>query len=68
MTTLCEDRYFTKIDLAEGYWQIPVEEESKPMTSFSTHKRIIPAPDDVVWSRHLRGNLEQDDEKTPQRL
>ena len=37
MTTLCDDRYFTKIDLAKGYWQIPVKEESKPMTSFSTH-------------------------------
>ena len=37
MTTLCDERYFTKIDLAKGYWQIPVEEESKPMTSFSTH-------------------------------
>ena len=37
VTTLCDDQYFTKIDLAKGYWQIPVEEESKPMTSFSTH-------------------------------
>jgi hypothetical protein len=31
-----DDRYFTKIDLAKGYWQIPVAEESRPMTSFVT--------------------------------
>ena len=37
MTTLCDDQYFTKIGLVKGYWQIPVEEESKPMTSFLTH-------------------------------
>ena len=37
MTTLCDDRYFTKIDLAKGYQQIPVEQESKLLTSFSTH-------------------------------
>ena len=37
MTTLCDDRYFTKIDLAKGYWQIPVEEKFKSMKTFSTH-------------------------------
>ena len=37
MTTLCDDQYFTKIDLAKGYWQIPVEEKFKPMTLFSNH-------------------------------
>ena len=47
MTTLCDDQYFTKIYLAKGYWQIPVEEESKPKTSCLTHNesyqfRMIP--------------------------
>ena len=32
------DKYFTKIDLAKGYWQIPVEKESKHVTAFSTSK------------------------------
>jgi hypothetical protein len=30
------DKYFTKIDLAKGYWQIPMEEKSKEKTSFVT--------------------------------
>ncbi|XP_064478117.1 uncharacterized protein LOC135391692 [Ornithodoros turicata] len=28
--------YFTKLDLAKGYWQIPLNEESKPKTAFLT--------------------------------
>ena len=29
-------RYVTKIDLSKGYWQVPMEDESKPLTAFST--------------------------------
>lgn len=29
-------RYFSKIDFAKGYWQIPMSEESKPITAFAT--------------------------------
>ena len=29
-------KYFTKIDLVKGYYQIPIDEESRPLTSFST--------------------------------
>ena len=36
MTNLKEDKFFTKIDLSKGYWQIPVAEESKHLTAFST--------------------------------
>ena len=69
MTTLCDDRYFTQIDLAKGYWQIPVKEESKPMDVIFNHQQqIIPVPDDAVWSHQLGGNLQQDDEKAPQML
>ena len=32
------DKYFSKIDLAKGYWQIPVEKESRHITAFSTSK------------------------------
>ncbi|XP_033095865.1 uncharacterized protein LOC117100326 [Anneissia japonica] len=34
---LSEDRYFSKIDLSKGYWQIPMSKESKPITAFVTH-------------------------------
>ena len=37
LTKVAKDKFFTKIDLAKGYWQIPVEEESKPKTAFVTH-------------------------------
>ena len=30
------DKYFTKLDLSKGYWQIPVAESSRPMTAFTT--------------------------------
>ncbi|PIK56474.1 hypothetical protein BSL78_06637 [Apostichopus japonicus] len=34
---LAKDKYFSKIDLSKGYWQIPMAEESKPLTAFVTH-------------------------------
>ena len=30
------DRYFTKIDLSKGYWQVPIRDEDKPKTAFVT--------------------------------
>ncbi|XP_071964120.1 uncharacterized protein [Antedon mediterranea] len=35
-TRLAHDHYFTKIDLSKGYWQVPMDEASKPLTSFLT--------------------------------
>jgi hypothetical protein len=29
-------RYFTKIDLSKGYWQIPIEQDIRHMTAFTT--------------------------------
>jgi hypothetical protein len=29
-------KFVSKIDLSKGYWQVPMEEDSKPMTAFST--------------------------------
>ncbi|XP_069119292.1 uncharacterized protein [Argopecten irradians] len=36
MTRLNKDNYFSKFDLSKGYWQIPVEDNSRHMTAFST--------------------------------
>nr|KAG5692640.1 hypothetical protein BaRGS_003530 [Batillaria attramentaria] len=33
---LQDARYFSKIDLAKGYWQIPVREEDRPKLAFTT--------------------------------
>ena len=30
------DRYFLKLDLVKGYWQMPLAEESRPLTTFAT--------------------------------
>ena len=34
---LASDRYFSKIDLTKGYWQVPLSEQAKPLTAFVTH-------------------------------
>lgn len=33
-------KYFSTMDLASGYWQIPLEEESKPKTAFVTSEGV----------------------------
>ena len=30
------DKFFTKLDFSKGYWQIPLDEASKPLTAFTT--------------------------------
>ena len=34
-------KIFTSLDLLSGYWQIPLAEESKPLTAFSTHREHL---------------------------
>ena len=34
-------KVFTSLDLMSGYWQIPLEEESKPLTAFSSHNEHL---------------------------
>ena len=35
-TKVSHANYFTKIDLSKGYWQVPMSENSKPLTAFLT--------------------------------
>ena len=33
-------RYITTVDLAKGYWQVPVAEENRPKTAFITLREL----------------------------
>ena len=35
-TKLAGCKYFSKLDLSKGYWQVPLEKESKAKTAFQT--------------------------------
>ena len=50
---LARDHFFTKIDLSKGYWQIPMEKESRKYTGFVTnqgHYEFIMMPFGLVNS------------------
>src|SRR5579871_1263469 len=32
-----DTKYYTSLDLRSGYWQIPLDNDTKPKTAFSTH-------------------------------
>ena len=34
-------RFYSKFDMARGYWQIPIEEESKDVTTFTCHRGLF---------------------------
>ena len=37
---LCSTQYSTSLDLASGYWQVGMDEESQEKTAFTTHTRL----------------------------
>lgn len=41
MTKLSKSRHFSKLDLSKGYWQIPLDEQSKEVTAFPTSKGLF---------------------------
>lgn len=65
-STLGKAKYFTKFDLSKGYWQIPIKEEIRPMTAFTTPAgqfqfTVIPfglKTAVAVFSRMMRALLE----------
>ena len=38
---LAGSKYFSTLDMASGYWQIPIEEEDKPKTAFVTKRGLF---------------------------
>lgn len=41
MTQLSNSKYFTMIDLSKGYWQIPLDRNSRQLTAFQTSKGLF---------------------------
>ena len=39
LDTLGDAKYFTQLDLASGYWQVPLDNESRPKAAFTTHQK-----------------------------
>ena len=41
LDSLSGNAYFTCLDLKQGYWQLPLDEASKPKTAFSSHRGLF---------------------------
>ena len=38
---LAGDRFFSKFDLSKGYWQVPVREQDRDLTTFICHRGLF---------------------------
>lgn len=38
---LADSRYFSKFDLSKGYWQVPMKDEDKDLTTFICHRGLF---------------------------
>ena len=54
---LSGSKFFTKIDLCKGYWEIPMSKESKPKTAF-----VTPVSGHALWISHSWSSIYPDDE------
>ena len=56
-TKLGGSKYFSKLDLSKGYWQIKVKDEDVKKTGFVTHDgHYLWIPDYSFWSDEFRWN------------
>ena len=52
-------KYYTKMDLSKGYWQIGLTMRSKPLTAFETPSGFVPIQNNAVWSSQFGSFLLQ---------
>ena len=50
LTKLCGKNFFSKVDFSRGFWQIPMEEDSKEYTAFTTPSGCYHLPFGLVNS------------------
>ena len=41
LTALGEARYFSSLDLASGYWQVPLDDDAREKSAFTTHRGLF---------------------------
>jgi len=41
MAKISHSKYFSKIDLSKGYWQLPLDKDSRKVTAFQTSKGLL---------------------------
>ena len=41
LDTLGNAKYFTTLDLASGYWQVPLDNDARPKMAFTTHQGLF---------------------------
>ena len=60
---LGKSKYYSKIDLSKGYWQIPVAEEDIEKTAIINARRYVRFPEDAFWDEKFGSNVGSRNEK-----